>query len=202
MGYEGDLRYPLQWPAAKLRTKRPAQSRFDPYGRRTFAQARDELLHQLKLLGAKHIQISSNIPLRNDGLPRARFKIDDHGIAVYFRLKEEKVVLACDVWSKAVDNIWAIAKTVEAQRGIDRWGCLKAEDVFLGRALPAQTSCPSWQTVLELNGDISESTIKVAYRKLSKKYHPDTGGNRAKWDQLNEAYQAALEHLSQEGDIP
>lgn len=35
----------------------------------SFAVARDDLMRELRLLGAKNVIISSNVPLRKDGLP-------------------------------------------------------------------------------------------------------------------------------------
>ncbi|MBD2435130.1 DnaJ domain-containing protein [Fischerella sp. FACHB-380] len=34
-------------------------------------------------------------------------------------------------------------------------------------------------------------TIKSAYRKLARKYHPDNGGNEEKMAELNRAYEQA-----------
>ncbi|NJP11409.1 MAG: hypothetical protein HC866_19605 [Leptolyngbyaceae cyanobacterium RU_5_1] len=80
-----NLRYPLHYPLGWQRTKFPQRSRFNPTRDRTFAECRDELLRQLNLLGASKVILSTNIPLRSDGLPYARFKIpDDKGVAAYF----------------------------------------------------------------------------------------------------------------------
>ncbi len=81
--------YPLTWPPSKKRTllsKRALASY-----RAGFVKARDEALNELRLLGADgDIIISSNIPLRKDGLPSASFKEPlDPGISVYFRVAKQ-----------------------------------------------------------------------------------------------------------------
>src|SRR3712207_8918795 len=47
-------------------------------------------------------------------------------------LKGEKRVLACDKWDRIADTIHAIAKTIEATRGIERWGSVTTEQAFAG----------------------------------------------------------------------
>ena len=70
--------YPLQWPAGKPRTRVPERSKFDT----TLARARDEVMHQVQMLIGKYKRltgphsgvsfvISSNLKLRQDGLPLA-----------------------------------------------------------------------------------------------------------------------------------
>lgn len=75
--------YPLTWATIYPRTlqqKREA-ARFEV----SFSAARDDLLNELRLLDAFAVIISSNVPLRRDGLPYATFKEpDDPAVAVYF----------------------------------------------------------------------------------------------------------------------
>ncbi|MCC5610105.1 hypothetical protein LC612_25910 [Nostoc sp. CHAB 5834] len=76
-----NISYPLTWTSIYPRTpqsKREA-ARFEV----NFSTARNDLLNELRLLGAKNIIISSNVPTRQDGLPYARPKEpDDPGVAV------------------------------------------------------------------------------------------------------------------------
>ena len=78
--------YPLQWPAGWPRTpsaKRETDSRFGGKGGLTMGRARDQLVAELHRLGAGSIVISSNVPLRPDGLPYAETRrLDDPGVAV------------------------------------------------------------------------------------------------------------------------
>ena len=55
--------------------------------------------------------------------------------------------------------------------------------------MPARKDC---YEILGVSKDADESTIKKAYRKLAKKYHPDTnaGNHQAeeKFKEINESY--------------
>lgn len=144
-------RYPLTWPAGRGCTKFPARSKFKV---RSFAFVRDELLHELKLLGARNVVLSANLKLRNDGLPLAnQSQPADAGVAVYFDYKGRAVCFACDRWAKVEDNMQAVRHTIEALRGIARWGTGDmVEAAFTGFAqLSATRSAPSvrsWWIVL------------------------------------------------------
>ena len=43
--------------------------------------------------------------------------------------------------------------------------------------------------VLEVQRGASADEIKKAFRKLARKYHPDAGGDEAKFKEINEAYE-------------
>lgn len=52
--------------------------------------------------------------------------------------------------------------------------------------------------VLGVSTTSSEADIKKAYRRLSRKYHPDAGGDPAKFDMVVKAYKM----LTKTTDIP
>ena len=113
--------YPLLWPEDHPKTKVKQQSRFST----SFADARDSVLLEISRLGGREVTITSNVATRRDGLPYAN-QADpvETGVAVYFWRKGKMFCFACDRYKKVKDNIQAIAKTVEAMRGIERWGSL------------------------------------------------------------------------------
>jgi hypothetical protein len=117
--------YPLQWPPGRKRTDswRRENAKFDV----TFTRARDNIVAEIGRLAGRYpdpqIVISTNIALRRDGLPLANQRQpDDPGVAVYFLYKKRQMSFACDRWRKIEHNMQAIAKTIEALRGISRWG--------------------------------------------------------------------------------
>jgi len=129
--------YPLSWPIAAY-PKTPMNRREEAKFEVSFAVARDHLLNELRLLGATNLILSSNIPLRKDGIPYANFlQPDDPGVAVYFVWRKSFYVLACDRWTKVKDNFRAIGLHINALRGIERWGVGSIEQAFSGyQALP------------------------------------------------------------------
>ena len=72
--------YPLQWPVGYPRTKVPAHSKFNC----TFYAAMTGVMDEVRKLGGKQLVISTNVPLRRDGLPRSGQMPKDRGVAVYF----------------------------------------------------------------------------------------------------------------------
>lgn len=169
-------RYPLCWPPGRPRTERPTRSKFDT----DLGRARDELLHELRLLGASDVVLSSNLRLRLDGLPYAdQREPDDAGVAVYFRYKGRSVAFACDRWNRVRDNVQAIRHTIEALRGIARWGTGDmVEAAFTGFAMlpPARSAIITprhWWDVLGCSASTSTEGVTVAYREKAKRYHPD-----------------------------
>ncbi len=169
---------PLHWPEGWPRASHPTRSRFDC----TFAQARDGIMNEIRLMGGSNVVLSTNIELRRDGLPYAnQSQPDDKGVAVYFRYKDQSVVFACDRWNKIEHNLQAIRKTIEAMRGVERWGVTDMlKRAFTGfKALP-ETGSSDWWAILNVSKDSSKEAIKAQYRALVKKYHPDnqqTGSN-------------------------
>jgi len=187
--------YPLHWPAGWKRAEEPEWSRFKTP---SFGRARDDLMHELGLLGATDVILSTNIPLRNDGLPKARFRApDDAGVAVYFKLDGHDQCIPCDKWHYIEDNLHAIELTVNALRGLERWG---AKDMvsaaFRGfKALPesSETNHAAWYDVLEVEPTATAAEVKDAYKRLLHIHHPDKGGSDQAFINLQTAYNQGLE---------
>jgi hypothetical protein len=186
--------YPLAWPMGRPRCKSRARSRFGTYWEKpSVAKAREALSIELERMGASNPVLSTNMELRLDGQPRSdRRYPGDPGAAVYFTLGKQRMVLACDCWLTVGDNIWAIAKTIEAQRGIERWGSVSANQAFAGyAALPERTGADVWE-VLGITPSASEAEIMEAYRSKAKAAHPDKGGSHELFAALSQAKDIAL----------
>jgi hypothetical protein len=191
--------FPLQWPAGWPRAKYRQRAAFGKISSRgwkeaaTVANARDRLSGELDRLGARYSVLSTNLELRLDGLPRSnQSEPYDPGVAVYFQLGGKPIALACDKWDRVADNIIALAKHIEALRGMDRWGVGTASQAFAGyEALPAPDP---WWKVLGLAGpNVTRSDIVIAYRKTSQDAHPDRpGGSHDKMAQVNAARDEGL----------
>ena len=188
--------FPLSWPLSWPRTRHAQRSRFGTYTKKpTVAAGRDALMLELGRLGATLIVISTNIALRRDGLPYSNQREpQDAGVAVYFTLKTRRQVLACDKWNTVGDNLWAIAKHVEALRGQDRWGVGSVEQAFAGYAAlpPPNSEANNCWSVLELPFGSSADQINERYKALSQIRHPDKGGTQEGMAALNKAREEAL----------
>lgn len=185
-------RYPLAWPEGWKRTKSPERSRFE---RRSVADASKEVLEEVRRLGGSHPVISSNMPLRRDGLPRTdRREPVDCGVAVYFMLAKTQRVIACDSWWSVDENLHAIAMSLSAMRGLQRWGA----GAILERALHAFDALPSppqWWDILGIDADASVEVIRARRVALAKLYHPDSGKqpDHARMAEINAAADRGIE---------
>ena len=181
--------YPLYWPEGRHRTGYRGHARF----KTGFGKARDALLRELQRLGARDVIISSNIPLRHDGLPRADAREPaDPGIAVYFKYKNRQHCFACDKYNRTYDNMHAINLTIAGLRGIARWGTGDMmERAFRGfEALPAPQA-QDWRSVLGVNGMSGLDVVRQAYLEKARQAHPDKGGSHELMQKINSAWEAA-----------
>ena len=130
--------YPLSWPPGFPRTKYPAQSRFDTPEERV----KRNLEFQLDLMDATNVVVTTNSELRRDGRPYANQHISDTGVVVYFTRKGREQAIARGNWDSIRDNLQAVAKTIEAVRGVERWGTGEMVDAaFAGfTAIPASAT--------------------------------------------------------------
>ncbi len=184
--------YPLHWPGGWPRCKYPRSSQFGKSARPSISKACDKVMHELKLLGAKNIVISTNLRYREDGIPYSRQNVvSDCGVAIYFQMGKEQRVIACDAFDQIGCNIFAIGKTVEAMRGISRWGASELMNrAFSGFKALMEPAQPEWYEVLQVSENASDDVVMTSYRDLAKRYHPDMPtANRAKFDDVQHAYE-------------
>lgn len=183
--------HPLHWPAHWPRSGNPESAAF----KTQFSKARDGLVHELELLGAERLIISSNLMLRLDGLPLSKQRQPaDAGIAVYFVLDGDAQCIPCDKWAKVEDNLQAVRLTVEALRGLERWGAKNmVKAAFSGfKAIPETTSGRGWWDVLQMRKEGGIAIAETQYKRLALDYHPDKpNGSHDKMSNLNLAIDQA-----------
>lgn len=189
--------YPLQWPDGWPRTRataRDSDNRFHgkAYGL-SIGHARDRLIAELALLGAKDVVISSNIPLRRDGLPYSNDRgVTDPGVAVYFKLEKRPLVMATDRFVSVAGNLSSLRLAIDAMRQLKRHGGgTMMERAFTGFAAIAP---PDWKKPWrEVFGVKPEWTGDIAalYREKARNRHPDAGGSNTLMAELNVAYEEA-----------
>lgn len=175
-------KHPLHWPTGYTRTKQRVKSLFKVSGNK----AQKGLYHELKLLKAFNVIVSSNVHVRPDGYIYSDgldHKIQDPGVAVYFKWKEKNIVMCCDQYLTVGENLQALNKGIESIRGMQRWGVSD----FIERAFTGFTALPeggvnkiknrTWYEILECAEDADFNEIKSAYLEKAKTAHPDKGGS-------------------------
>ena len=194
--------YPLEWPDGWPRVRYHSSARYQT----EFGKARDDLIDELRRFNATHVVISSNVPTRNDGLPYASAgsrRYQDPGVAVYFTIKGNQQVIACDHWDHVKDNIRACGLTVAAMRMIERAGATEIiERAFSGfKALPpanGQTTTVSWWEFFGVDPKATTLTdVDAIYRTRARKAHPDAGGTEEAIKELNQARDNARTALTE-----
>lgn len=108
--------YPLQWSLGYKRTNSRINSKFKQGMDASQRFLRDEI----NRLGARNLIVSSNIPVRKDGGLYSDYmsrKMDDPGVAIYFKYKGKDISMCCDQYRSVWENIYALGKGIEALRG-------------------------------------------------------------------------------------
>lgn len=193
---------PLTWPEGWPRTRIRKTSQFGRNGKGlTINRGIQFVLEQLRMMGVGdwNVIISTNLKLRNDGYPYSSQRMpEDNGVAVWWKVAGEQRVIALDKYTKIEDNIHAIGKTLEAMRGIERWGggeiLNRTFTGFTALPSPDQASLPNWRIVLDYHGN-SKTEARARYRQARKLAHPDHGGTDEQFHAVEQAWDQAREAL-------
>ncbi len=137
--------------------------------------------------------------IRLDGMPRAGAKPSDPAIILSFASKFGPLRYGCDRFYPHEANLRAIALGLEALRTVDRYGITKRGEQYRGwAALPAPGETSSYEAAARTIRDLSGippagvgpgPTLREAYRAAAKRVHPDVGGRREDWLELERARQ-------------
>ena len=194
----------VAWPKGWTRT--PAHKRGRSGFRVTFSRGLQDVQAELRRMNASNLRVDHAGTTARDGTPLAGSKEPkDPGVVVYWNHQGRSYAMACDRWDDRASNLRAIAKTLEAKRGIDRWGAATAEAEFKGyEALPPPSGAPtsgfalrSAHEVLGVRGGALKHEIQAAFRERAKLLHPDAGGADAdRWHELVRARDELLEGSS------
>lgn len=198
---------PLCWPPGWKRTTSVGRivGRFgsgDTNGGRdaiTIGRATERLMVEMRRMGIpeRDVVLSTNLKLRNDGLPYAtQARPSDPGAAIYWQDGGQSRCMAIDRYDRVEQNIAALAATIEAMRSIERHGgAVVLERAFTGfTALPAPIAAGMsrpWNEVLGVDRHASQAEIEAAYKRLRSERHPDRGGSAEAFHELTQAYEDA-----------
>lgn len=204
--------FPLQWPEGWPRTRPEDRTYNQRLKRATFDAARQQLMEELRRLDATNIVLSTNIPLRRDGMPYASLRPngDDPGIAVYFMLRGRQMAMARDCYDSIAQNLRSLGMAIEHLRGLDRHGgAPMLERAFAGfAALPPPASGSSeserpinWrEEFAPIPAGLAKAElleiINLRYRTKAKQAYADAGGSDAAMIRLNTAITQARKELA------
>ena len=206
VGMDATVICPLEWPPAVPRTEYRDTATFsyqstNGHRRLTFQKGRDRLLHELRMLGADVIVVATGMRVYQDGsgVPFADAREPaDAGAVVMFGLDGERKSIAIDRYDRVADNLAAIAATIEALRGIERWGGGRImQAAFSGfKQISATSGGQSWWEILGCDLQADYDTAKRAYRVRATEVHPDKpGGSDEAFRQLQWAWEQARQQL-------
>lgn len=194
------------WPRAETRSRQ--RSQFSAPWRATLNALDRELVH---LGGGRHrapsvLQIAMREQdFRLDGLPRANAIPSHPGVILNIEpANRPPLSMPCDKFDRWTDNLRAIALSLEALRKIERYGTTPGNEQYRGwQAIEAKPAFDSSLAALDflcgvagVPADGGEDPASV-YRKAAFAAHPDRGGSRELFDQV----QAARDLLRRTGDL-
>lgn len=192
---ESTRAYPLYWPEGWPRAQ-SHQIKRARFGDHSVAEGRRIVADEVRLFGGKDLIISSNLELRLDGNPRSNQKQPtDRGVAIFFKRRGENVALACDIYTTVEDNLWALCRTLDALRQIERDGSPSLINrAFKGFAALPDPNARKWWEVLGVHETAGNDDVKKAYFSLARKYHPDNKetGDAELFRQVQNAYELAI----------
>jgi hypothetical protein len=178
--------------------------------RTTYARTLQKLQDELEKIGATEILFECSFAsnqIRLDGWPKANQAPQYNGIAVSFNHpKVGRVEYVTDRYFLWTDNLHAIALTLEALRGVERWGVVASGQQYTGfKALEAggngstgRRGAAVWIAKLLREDPVQQKPIVDTLlggpavdqtrliRDARKHAHPDTGGSQEMFELLQE----------------
>lgn len=178
--------YPLAWPVGWPRTEPMRRQRWP--NQVTLGASLKELESEMRLLGVRNVVLSSNCSLGMENAP-------DPGVVAYGVYDTQQISVPCDRWTTVAANVRAIAKTINAMRGMERWGAkhmIKA--MFQGFTSIRGPGPKPWREVLGIPPETGVTLELIRERRvaLARKFHPDNGGSDALMSEINAAADQAF----------
>ncbi len=189
-------------------TGSPIDSRFTV----TWSACTDLLYRELDFLDASDLVIECDVreqDLRLDGTLRANARAASPAVRIAFESNVGPLTYATDEFRRPSwrrggmqedwqHNVYAIAKSLEALRLVDRYGVTKRGEQYTGfKALPAGRAMPAshmtddeaLRTLVTIAGeDANWDDDASLHRKARAAAHPDRrNGDQTLWDQVEQA---------------
>lgn len=202
----------LTWPRPNTTNRRRSPYSVD------YHRILHDLDYELEKLGAKgnvevRLDIAANTRVRNDGLPFAESAVRSPRVGVAFLSRHGPLVYYCDRFLSWEGNLRAIGLGLERLRLVEDTGIVSRGEQYsgfkaLGAGIPlAMTVQDAARVLTNLtsavpNNKASETLIlerqdcfESALRSAQMKHHPDAGGRREDWDQVQAAGEVLKKHF-------
>jgi len=192
----GSFSTPLRWPHHLHRTPDGERQggRWQLEDHEDLIRHQDKLFHELRLLGAQGVIVSSDLALSAGKTP-LKYQPDlvDPGVAVYFSLHGRQQVVALDTYDTPAANIAACAASINAIRSLERWGGARLVDsVFEAPRFNALAAAEAgWRATLGVRGMPPWDQVCASYKRRIYETHPDRGGDPDDATAVNAAHEAA-----------
>lgn len=179
------VEFPCRWPQGRPRSEEFEAGRFSV----SYSKAVEDLKRECGLFGVVNPMLTVNYA-EQKGHPEA---------ALWFVWRDSERVIACDRYTLREANVRAIGLTIEAMRGIERWGTgeILAQAMQGFDALPPPSGGAivpvrrEWFEVLGVLPNAPIESCEAVYRVLAKAAHPDAGGSTERMAELNRAIEEA-----------
>lgn len=196
---------PAQWPGKKVAF--PKRSQFKTQWSTTLRLLDRELKH----LGARnvvfHCDVRGDRDIRQDGQLRADARPGHRVIVAFSDKNGRRLQFPCDTFAWWQDNVYAVARALEALRMVERYGVSSTSQYEGFKALPSSTtpalSTESAAAVIARRAGApytAENVIadvlnaKHAIRRAAAITHPDGGGTTEDFQLVQEAKRVLEKH--------
>lgn len=167
------------------------------------------LEREISFLGARDYTLEIDVrpmDLRLDGGLRANARPQGPRVVVSFKSRHGPMRWPCDTFQSYVDNLYAIALTLEKLRAIDRYGVTMKGEQYRGFTAIAATSSlttrveAAW-TILQRESEMQvvlprdRAGLNVLYTAAAKRAHPDAGGTDERMAAVNRSRDTILSDL-------
>ena len=164
-----------------------------------------DLAEELQRLDVEDWRLSTDMDhqTRNPNYPYANQpEPEDPGVVVRWRMDGEQYAVACDDYSRVRDNLRTVGLYIREKRKMEQRPVETGESEFANARLPpadeddvvvAGAGTEPAHEVLEVDPDAEPEVVKAAFRAKAKTAHPDQGGSRSEWKQVQQAKQVMLD---------
>lgn len=156
------------------------------------------LAYEIDRLGGNEVVLQLDLTdaeIRMDGMPRKDARPRTSAVVISFQSRHGPLQFATDRFDRWHDNLYAIARGLEALRKIDRYGISTGAQQYTGwKSIGSGIEMPAHQMTYEeahnfitLHGESGD--LKTAYRNAARYLHPDNHdtGDAEKFKRLQEA---------------